>query len=211
MAARLFFAALLLLAAAPPAPDPVGRYRLQGEHDVASELIIGRDGHFDYALAAGALDEQASGPWRRAGNQIRLTTQPKPLPPAFSAGAARKVESAPLTLHVTWPDGRDAVGTDLRIDFDTGPPLVTYVGGPDAWTMPAEETRKPVAVTLALGMFGVESQRFPIDPAKANDLSFLITPNDLGKVDFQNLVLDVEPGRLLMHRGQGLLTYVKQH
>jgi hypothetical protein len=210
MAARLSIAALLLIAAAASAPDPVGRYRLQGEHDVASELIIARDGHFEYALAAGALDEEASGPWRRVGNEIRLTTRPKPVPPAFSAGAARKVALAPLTLHVTWPGGRDAVGTDFRIDFDAGPPLITYVGGPDGWTMPEEETRKPVAVTFALTMFDVESQRFPIDTAKANDLSFLITPHDLGKVDFQDVVLDVEPGRLVMHRGQAKMTYVKE-
>jgi hypothetical protein len=210
MTGTFWIAALLLLSPAAPAPDPVGRYRLQGEHDVASELIIARDGHFEYALAAGALDEEATGPWQRVGNEIRLTTRPKPVPPGFSAGAAKKVAFGPLTLHVTWPGGHDAVGTDLRIDFETGPPLVTYVGGPDGWTMPEEETRNPVAVTFALGMFGVESQRFPIDAAKANDVSFLITPHDLGKVDFQGLVLDVEPGRLVMHRGQARMMYVRE-
>jgi len=210
MQARALFAATLLLAAAPPGPDPVGRYRLTGEHDVASQLVVSRDGRFEYALAAGVLDEYAKGRWHRAGSQIRLTTVPKPVPPAFAAGAATKTAAAPLLLHVVWPDGRDAVGTDLRIEFDTGDPLDTYVGGPDGWTMPAGETRRPVAVTLALGMFGFASPRFPIDAARANDLTFVITPHDLGRVDFEELPVDVQPGRLIMHRGGARLVYVKE-
>jgi hypothetical protein len=209
MRALPLLGAMLLGAAAPPPPDPVGRYRLTGEHDVASELIVARDGSFEYALAAGALDEYAIGRWRRAGTEIRLTTVPKPVPPSFAAGAAKKVPEAPLVLHVLWPDGRDAVGTDLKVEFETGDPLVTYVGGPDRWTMPPDETRRPVAVTLALGIFGFASQRFPIDTARANVLSFVITPHDLGSVDFEALPVTVEPGRLVMHRGGARLVYVK--
>jgi hypothetical protein len=210
MRAHLAFAALLIAAAPPPALDPVGRYRLTGEHDVASELIVGRDGHFEYALAAGALDEYAKGRWTRVGRQIRLTTMPKPVPPSFAAGPAKKTADAPLVLHVLWPDGRDAVGTDLKIEFATGDPLVTYVGGPDRWTMPEGETRRPVAVVVALAMFGFVSPRFPIDAARANDLTFVITPHDLGKIDFEAFPLDVEPGRLVMHRGGGRQVYVRQ-
>jgi hypothetical protein len=201
---------LLLVGAAPPAADPVGRYRLRDGPDVASELIVSRDGRFEYALAAGALDEYAKGRWRRVGNEIRLTTTPKPVPPSFAAGAVKKADGAPLVLHVLWPDGRDAIGIDLKLEFDSGPPLVTYVGGPDRWTLPEGETRQPVAVTLALGMFGFVSQRFPIDAAKANELTFVVTPHDLGRVDFQDLPLEISRGALVMHRGKARLTYVKE-
>jgi hypothetical protein len=204
---KLLLAALLL--AAPAMPDPVGRYRLREGPDVVSELVIRRDGTFQYGLIAGALDENAGGSWRRAGMGILLTTRPKPGPPSFAAGPARHTEETPLRLHVTWPDGRDAVGTDLRIEFESGPPLVTYVGGPDAWSMPAGETRRPVAVTLALGMFGFASPRFAIDVAKANELTFVITPHDLGTVDFEALPLDVEPGVLVMHRGRAAMRYLR--
>lgn len=200
---------MLLAAAAPPAPDPIGRYRLTGEHDVASELIVSRDGHFEYALAAGALDEYAKGRWRRVGNEIRLTTVPKPVPPSFAAGPAKKTAEAPLVLHVLWPDGRDAIGTDLKVEFETGDPLVTYVGGPAEWTMPREETRRPVAVTVALAMYGFVSPRFAIDAARANDLTFVITPHDLGKLDMEAFPLEIEPGRLIMHRGGARVVYVK--
>lgn len=211
MAAKPLLASLLLLiAAAPSASDPVGEYRLRDGPDVVSELALRRDGTFEYGLIAGALDEYAKGRWRRVGNEIRLTTVPKPVPPSFAAGAAKKTAEALLVLHVVWPDGRDAVGTELRIDFDSGPPLETYVGGPDGWTMPEGETRRPVAVTLALRMFGFASPRFPIDADKANELTFVITPHDLGRVDFEGVPLEIEPGRLVMRRGEARLTYVKQ-
>ena len=210
MQARIFLAASLL-AAAPAAPDPVGSYRLREGPDVVSELVIRRDGRFDYGLIAGALDEVASGRWRRVGNEIRLTTVPKPVPSAFALGAATKTKETPLLLHVTWPGGRDAAGTDLLIEFDTGPPLRTYVGGPDGWQMPDGETRRPVAVTLALAMFGFNSPRFPIDTAKANELTFVITPNDLGRVHFEDLPLEIAPGKLVMRRGGARLTYLHQH
>jgi hypothetical protein len=204
-----FLVAFALVGAAPPAPYPVGYYRLTGEQDVVSQLVVRRDGIFEYILAAGALDQYARGRWHRVGNQLRLTSEPKPVPPVFTATAARKTVEAPLVLHVLWPSGRDAVGTDLKIEFATGDPLVTYVGGPDRWTMPAGETRRPVAVTLSLGMFSVASPRFPIDVERANELTFVITPRDLGRVDFEALPLDIEPGRLVMHQGGGRMVYVK--
>ena len=201
-------ALLLALLLAGPAVDPVGHYRLRDGPDVVSELDIRRDGSFEYGLIAGALDEYAKGRWRRVGREIRLTTVPKPVPPAFAAGPARKAPGL-LTLHVTWPDGRDAVGTDLLIAFDRGPPLQTYVGGPDGWTMPEGETRRPVAVTLRLDMFGFSSPPFAIDVDKANDLTFVITPHDLGRVDFEDLPLAIEPGKLVMRRGGERMDYVK--
>jgi hypothetical protein len=201
--------ALCLAAAAPAAPDPVGRYRLTGEHDVVSELVIARGGRFQYGLIAGALDEEASGRWQQTGSQIRLTTLPKPVPPSFAAGAAKRSADGRLVLHVVWPNGHDAVGTDLKIDFESGPPLLTYVGGPDGWTLPDDEARRPVAVTLQLSMFGFVSPRFPIDTAGGSDLSFVITPHDLGRIAFDGFPIDVQPGKLIVHRGEATLTYVR--
>jgi hypothetical protein len=66
-----------------------------------------------------------------------------------------------------------------------------------------------VAVTVALGMFGFASPRFPIDAERANDLTFVITPHDLGKIDMGPFPLAVEPGRLIMHRGGARVVYMK--
>jgi hypothetical protein len=202
-------AAVLLAFAAPAAAEPgaEGRYRLRGEQDVASELIIRPGGTFAYFLAAGALDEQAEGRWRREGAAIFLTTEPKPVPAAFSAGdAVLRRAAAALTLRVVWPDGRGVAGVDLRVGFAEGGLIDDYTQE-DGWSLPPDERRIPAWIELSVPMHGLASPRFPVEPARANDLTFVLTPNDLGTVDFADLRLDLEPGRLLMRRAGGTLRY----
>jgi hypothetical protein len=207
MGAHALLAALLL--AAPAASTPVGHYRLQGVHDAASELILRADGRFEYALAYGALDEEAAGRWRRVGDKVFLTTLPKPVQPVFSPSKAARAAGAPLTLHVNSPDGHGIPGIDFRIDFESGDPLQSYINNDEGWSLPPEETRKPVAVTLAVPIYALVSQRFPIDTAKANDLTFILTPNDMGRPDFEAFPVDIQPGKLVMHRGDATLDYVR--
>lgn len=208
MAAAPFLAALLL--AAPG--SPVGHYRLHRVQDAASELLLRANGRFQYALAYGALDEEAAGRWRRVGNHILLTTMPKPVPASFAPAKAGRTTRAPLALNVTWPDGRGIPGIDFRIDFDSGAPFTDYINNDfEGWKMDPAETRKPVAVTLALTMYNLVSPRFPIDAAKANDLVFILTPHDLGRTGFEDLPLDIAPGKLVMHRGGAALDYVREH
>jgi hypothetical protein len=204
---------LLLLALGAPAaakePSPAGHYRLTGEQDVVSELLIKPDGHFSYGLIAGALDEQAEGRWRREGDSIFLITEPKPVPAAFSAGPATRTESAPLTVRVVWPDGRGVAGTDLRVGFAEGNPVEDYTQE-DGWALSADERRTPIWVEVSLHMFGLPETRFPIDVERANALTFLLTPNDLGTFDFQDMRAELAPGRLVLHRGEGRMVYLRQ-
>jgi hypothetical protein len=195
-------------AAGAQAPHPAGLYRLTGEQDVASELLIKPDGHFSYGLIAGALDEQAEGRWRREGNSIFLTTEPRPVPALFSRGEAKRSETAPLTLRVTWPGGRGVAGVDLRVGFAAGDPVDDYTQE-DGWAMSAEEHRTPSWVQFAMPMFDLTSPRFPIDAAAANALTFVLTPNDLGTFDFQDMPADLAPGRLVLHRGEARLVYLR--
>jgi hypothetical protein len=189
-------------------PGPAGHYRLTGEQDVVSELLIKPDGHFSYGLIAGALDEKAEGRWRREGDSIFLTTEPRPVPAAFSAGEATRSDAAPLTLRVVWPDGRGVAGTDLRVGFAEGDPVEDYTQE-DGWALSADERRIPVWVELSLHMFGLPATRFPIDVGRANSLTFLLTPNDLGTFDFQDMRADLAPGRLVLQRGEARLVYLR--
>jgi hypothetical protein len=59
-------------------------------------------------------------------------------------------------------------------------------------------------------MYELVSPRFPLDARAANDFTFVLTPNDLGRIGFKDLVVDVQRDRLVMHRGTALLTYVRQ-
>lgn len=205
----LIAAALLLIASTAEARGPAGRYRLAGQPDEASEIRLRPDGRFDYALAAGSLDERAEGRWTSNGRTVRLRTEPKPVPGRFDLKTAERTAEAPLTLRVVWPDGRGIAAVDLRVGFPDGPPVEGYTQE-DGWSLSPEEPRRPRWVELAVPMHGLASPRFAVEPGAANALTFTLTPNDLGVVDFTGILIEVKSDRLLVHRGGGVLTYRRQ-
>lgn len=194
--------ALLLLLAPAPAGAVTGTYRLQDGPDTASEIRLTRDGRFQFFLIEGALDLHAEGRWTAEGRRLRLVTLPKPVPPAFTAAAAAHTSEAPLTVRVTSPDGRGLALIDLRVGFDAGEPVEGYTQD-EGWSFPAEEKRTPRWVELGLDMYGVGYTRFPVDAAKANALTFVMTPNGLDVMDFSDIQVDAVPGALLLRRAGG--------
>jgi len=202
-------AALALFASAGEARGPAGRYRFEGQPDEASEIRLRPDGRFDYFMAAGALDERARGRWTKVGDRLRLITEPKPVPARFDLSAASRAAGAPLTVKVVSPGGGGIAGVDLRVGFAEGPPVEAYTQE-DGWTLSAEERRAPRWVELAVAMHGLASPRVPIDPETANLLTFTLTPNDLGVLDFTAIPVELKGDRLLVHRGGGVLSYRRQ-
>jgi len=195
----------VMAASAPPA----GHYRLVGQQDVASELVLGSDGRFEYGLSAGALDEHAEGRWTSDGTTILLTTEPKPKPASFGLARSEHTTESPLHLGVTWPDGRGIPGVDFIITFDTGEPVTGYTQE-YGWDLSPDEKRKPRSVEFAIPMYELKSQRFAIDSGDSNSLTFALTPNDLGVTDFEALPLTIGKDQLLMHRYGETLIYILQ-
>ena len=62
------------MAADQPAAALAGHYYLQGVTEVGSELLLKADGRFEWMLAYGNTDQQASGDWRVAGNDVTLVS-----------------------------------------------------------------------------------------------------------------------------------------
>lgn len=186
--------------------SPAGVYRLVGEQDAASALALRPDGRFQYFLIYGALDEQAEGRWSVADGVVTLVTEPRPVPPAFSRDPSAKTGSAPLSVRVRWPDGGGIALVDLRVGFDEGPPAEGYTQE-EGWSLPAEESRRPRWIQLKVPMHEFTSPRFPIDLATGNALAFTLTPNDLGKFDFEGIRVEVEPNALVVVRGGARLRY----
>jgi hypothetical protein len=205
---RILLALLPLLAfgTSASARSPAGHYRLVGEQDAASELALRPDGRFQYFLIYGALDEEAEGRWSVADEVVTLVTEPKPVLPVFSRGPSAKSDSAPLTVRVTWPDGRGVALVDLWVGFDQGPPLDGYTQE-DGWSLPPEERRIPRWIELKVPMHEFTSPRFPIDLATGNALAFTLTPNDLGKFDFEGIRIELEPDALIVIRNGARLRY----
>jgi hypothetical protein len=205
---RAILSLLLALGSASAAaePSPEGEYRLVGEQDVASGLRLQPDGRFQYFLIAGALDEGAQGRWSAVGGLVILVTEPKPVPPVFGAAPAGRTDSAALSVRVATPAGHGIAGVDLRIGFDQGPPIEDYTQE-DGWSLPAEEKRTPRWIELKVPMHELVSPRFPIDLAAGNALTFTLTPNDLGILDFDGIRIERSGRALVMVRKGARLRY----
>ncbi len=191
--APLLFALLLQSAA----PDPAaGVYERKDGPDVASELVINPDGWFTYAIQAGAADYHAEGRWERQDDTLRLTTEPTPVPPAFSAGPVKRTAEEPLRVIVRGPTGRPIAGIDVRVGMADGK-LVDGYTQEQSWTVrDGDPAGRPLWIELALPMFGLAPRRFPVDAAQGNQFEFTFTPNDLGAVDFRAEPFRVTPDGL---------------
>ena len=198
--------ACVVLSSAPASagtPRP-GAYRVSEGPDVAGALEIGANHRFRYALAAGALDEHAEGSWYREGAKICLRTEPKPVPAQFALAPAEA--SQEHTLLVTWPDGKGIPGVDFRIGFDSGEPLTGYTQY-YGWSMPQDDARAPRWIELAVPMHQLVSQRIALDGRKT--IRIVLTPNDLGTVDFHGACLEAKGDGYVLHREGGEMRLVK--
>ncbi|MEO0032623.1 MAG: hypothetical protein RIS94_2381 [Pseudomonadota bacterium] len=204
----ILFVLLLPLALAGPARAQdafLGEWRADEGPDVAAQLVLTRDGRFDYALAAGALDEQAAGIWERMDGRACLTTQPKPVPPEWLRAAP--AADGP-TVMVTWPGGEGIAGIDLRVGFDSGPPIESYTQY-YGWTLPTDEARVPRWIELADPVHGIAGPRFPLADGDHRRLKVTLVPHDLGVVDFQRACIDVTGDRAVLHRREGDFRFVR--
>lgn len=191
MIARLLFAliagAWLVVATTADARSPyAGRYRVAEGPDTAGMLDLRADGSFRYFLSEGALDEQAEGTWTETGGDIRLTTEPKPVPPSWARGPDGGEGAA--TLRVILADGRELAGIDFRLGLDNGAGMAGYTQA-EGWSFAEPGERRITWVELHEPIHGIASPRFAIDPSAAGGLVFILTPNDIGTVDFTDAPL----------------------
>lgn len=64
----------------------VGHYYLSGVMETGSELLLKEDGHFDWFISYGAVDQIAKGRWGRTGGSVTLVAdQPSADAPLFRA------------------------------------------------------------------------------------------------------------------------------
>ncbi len=204
---RELLAALLLFAAPPD--SVVGRYSMNDGPDVASELVLGADGRFTYAIIAGAADYHASGKWERDGDVVRLTTEPKPVPPAFTPGPVSRTTEEPFLVVVRGPSGGAIAGVDFRVGMADGSRVEGYTQE-QGWTIRDGEPKgKPVWVELALDMFNLVSPRFPVNADQGNLFTFTLTPNDIGVMDFQREAFRITPAGLAQSFGPETAEWIK--
>ncbi|MDP3858357.1 MAG: hypothetical protein Q8Q73_11430 [Stagnimonas sp.] len=184
-----------------------GRYRIATGSGTAGGLELGADGRFRYALSEGALDERAEGSWTETAGDIRLTTDPKPVPPSFARGPDGGGDAP--TIHVRLADGRDLAGIDFRLGFTSGASMAGYTQA-EGWSFADAGDRRIAWVELVEPIYGVASSRFTIDPPAAGGLVFVLTPNDIEVVDFENARVERRTDDFVLHRGERALRLVRE-
>jgi len=219
----LAFTVLLTLAAsaqtpAPPQPPATPtRASLAGAYDggqmeVAAQLILKPDGHFQYELAYGALDETAAGTWDVKDSVVLLTTVPAAVPPRFVVVSDTP---APSGLHVklTKPlvEGmRQRVlllyGANPRPDQDSDEADVA-----DDGQVPIPAGKHPTAFIPEIPVFPTQPAPNP-RTAGGHRVVLRFEPNDIGKADFHPQPLTIQDGVLIMPRRdlQLLLRFKRQ-
>lgn len=204
--AAMFAPSVCAQAAPARISDPVvGEYSSVAREMIAS-LRLDPGGSFEYGLTLGSLDERAQGRWKREGERIVLVSEPRPTPPSIAADRIENAPGEPFSIRLLDPEGQDIPMIDLRIDFDTGPPLVSYLaGGP--WTLPASEKRRARFVTFSRKAYGVDSGPLPLRAEDGKIGIFLLTPNDLGVVDLTGAYLEPNGEELILTRRDGSLSF----
>ncbi|MCH4150723.1 MAG: hypothetical protein LKF30_02055 [Sphingobium sp.] len=193
---------VLLPAAAQAEGVPPALYRAAQGPELAAQIEIRADGHFDYALAYGALDEHAEGLWTKTDTGIALTTQPKPKPPEFRLDHQGRAGDAPFALLVRWPDGRGIAGVDFRLGLADGSEITGYTQD-YGWRLGDPEKGKPVWIELAEPMHGFTSPRFPI-AAETHSMTVTLVPNDMGVAAFDGTLFESGgEGAYLLHHPRG--------
>ena len=188
-------------------PTVSGHYYLEGGHEVGSELLLMPDGHFQYFLAYGAYDENATGEWRVDGDLIILNTSGGYTPPRFTLKHSAIKPEQPLTILVKDKSERGIPGIDVLVDYggtksETG--STQYYG----WQAPRTNS-DPKAIGLGIRIYDVQPQWFKVAGKSHNHYVFIFEPGDLGKVLFRHTPLRLDSGALIMERGGRTMRYVK--
>lgn len=206
---RALLLASLLLASLPLAAQPAtpatresvaGLYD-GGQMEVGAQLLLKPDGHFEYELAYGALDEEAKGTWELRDGAVLLTSVPAAVPPRFVVVSDTPDSTGRLSVKLT----------KVLVEGMRQRVLLLYGPSPKADQSADEaDVNDDGSVDIPAGKhptaFIPEIPVYPTMPAAialtAGGHRFLLRfePNDIGKADFHATPLAVQDGVLVMPR-----------
>lgn len=190
----------------PAAPAAVAGDYVHSQMELVAGIRLKPDWTFEYGLTVGSLDERAQGRWKVVGSRVELISDPRPVAPVITARRIDPAPGEPFAIRVLTPNGRDMPGVDLKIEFDTGEPLDSYLAGA-AWSFPSEETRVPRFVTFSMSSYRLQSERLPLNAKAGTVAVFLLTPNDFGVADLTGSYAQVEREGLTLYRPEGIMRF----
>ena len=206
----LALAAGLLLSAganAGPADELVGHYYLEGgRSEVGSELLLRKDGTFEWALMYGAVDQGARGTWAKKDDRVVLTAA-RAEEPVFRLfrdddyNATEPVEPGRWIAMVGVPHVGPMGDVEVRFEARSGKTAsaVSEEDGAAVVEMPASETWTRAGLRRAGS--AAPLQWFSIDAGRAQTrlVGFALTNvESLQRAPFAKLALRVGPDGLVV-------------
>ncbi len=190
--------------------SPVGLYRAQEGPDVASHLLLDKEGHFAFELMAGALDLWAKGDWKQEEDgSLSLTTLPRPRPPELQIRHMETHKGQAFTLHVAFPNGQGVPGVDFRLGLANGEVIEDYTQK-DGWERDFPRASKPVWIEMREPIYRASLPRTDI-PVDVNDVELELVPNDMGVMDFDGASAILDREKLVIHTTEGSIRFVRIH
>jgi hypothetical protein len=187
--------AVIMLASllAAHAEDVAGHYFLQGLREVGSELLLRPNGTFEFMLAYGAADLQASGTWRREADAVILKTAGKKEEP-FRLLRSAESKAAGVRIWVKAPNGRPVENIDVALKTDAG--FTQARTGPDGAAQ-FETDKLPRAAAFRVNVYDLEAGPFELNSAH-RDFYFEINGDAITRVPFEDERLAIDGNNLLM-------------
>lgn len=182
-----------------------GHYYLQGVMEVGSELLLNKDGTFEWMLSYGNTDEQASGAWRVAGDTVTLVAGNAGKEPQFRVfeeaemRIQKPAEAGLWVAIVGFPKVGPMAGVEVKFEAQSGKTAtaVSVANGDAIVRMPASE--RWVRAGLRRQGATTDYQWLAVPAARAQEriAAFAVTdPQWLRGQAFQKLALRVVQGGL---------------
>jgi hypothetical protein len=210
------------MAAEPAGSTVAGHYFLHGVTEVGSELLLKRDGKFEWALTYGNQDQQAKGDWHMAGADVVLVADSHNREPRFrvsgeeEAHFRRGAEPGVWVATVGVADVGPVSHVEVTFAAKSGKTAVAVSrqNGDAIVRMPATEEWARAGLRRKGSPEDFKWLDVPPQRAKARIASFDITnPEVIGAMPFHELTLHVANGELrVADPGNGLAQgmYIKQ-
>jgi len=183
---------------APTLASLAGRYD-GGQMEVGAELLLKPDGHFEYELAYGAMDEEGKGTWEVRDGVVFLTSVPVVVPPRFVVESDVPEPKGGLWIKIS--NGPLMEGSRQRVYLLYGPkdePDMAEIA--DDGHVPLPGGRKPTAIIPEIPVYPIMQKPIPLTGTGGHRIVMKFEKNDIGKADFRAQRLAIEDGVLVMER-----------
>ncbi|WP_380873385.1 hypothetical protein ACFB49_41160 [Sphingomonas sp. DBB INV C78] len=194
-------AALLLAQAAPaPVPADIAGYYNGSRMELAAELVLHPDGRFDYGLSYGALDEVAAGQWSVSEGAVVLESDPV-RPPVYSFSDLGAEQAGLVVAKLVLPQGLQPQFFSFALVGDGIYPIEGKVDYRGEAQIAFDPAHPPAAIRVLLPIYELVSDPFPLDLKQGGrHIEVRFTPNDLGRIAFQDTHLPITDQGLTFER-----------